>query len=149
MKLKSSSSSSSSCVCLCNSSSSSSYLSSHSHPSQKNQIPPISKTWPLSAESTNPTPPRTASKPKTSLASPSKITTTRRVVKAKEQVVAGTLHHLTIEAIDAGKKKLYEAKVWVKPWMGFKEVQEFKHAGDCNETPSCTPSDLGVKEAKV
>ncbi|BFG20592.1 hypothetical protein CerSpe_068660 [Prunus speciosa] len=69
-----------------------------------------------------------------------------RVVKAKEQVVAGTLHHLTIEAIDAGKKKLYEAKVWVKPWMGFKEVQEFKHAGDCNETPSFTPSDLGVKE---
>ncbi|XP_021813006.1 cysteine proteinase inhibitor A-like isoform X2 [Prunus avium] len=62
-----------------------------------------------------------------------------RVVKAKEQVVAGTLHHLTIEAIDAGKKKLYEAKVWVKPWMGFKEVQEFKHAGECEETPSFTP----------
>ncbi|PKI31466.1 hypothetical protein CRG98_048143, partial [Punica granatum] len=34
-----------------------------------------------------------------------------RVVKAQEQVVAGTLHHLTIEAVDAGKKKLYEAKV--------------------------------------
>ncbi|XP_059653679.1 cysteine proteinase inhibitor 6 isoform X2 [Cornus florida] len=53
-----------------------------------------------------------------------------RVVKTQEQVVAGTLHHLTIEAIDAGKKKLYEAKVWVKPWMNFKELQEFKHAGD-------------------
>ncbi|CAL9004682.1 unnamed protein product, partial [Prunus brigantina] len=39
---------------------------------------------------------------------------------------AGTLHHLTIEAIDA--RKLYEAKVWMKPWMVFKEVQEFKHA---------------------
>ncbi|PQP94218.1 cysteine proteinase inhibitor 12 [Prunus yedoensis var. nudiflora] len=62
-----------------------------------------------------------------------------RVVKAKEQVVAGTLHHLMIEAIDADKKKLYEAKVWVKPWMGFKEVQEFKHAGECEETPSFTP----------
>ncbi|BFG20573.1 hypothetical protein CerSpe_068480 [Prunus speciosa] len=57
-----------------------------------------------------------------------------RVVKAKEQVVAGTLHHLTIEAIDAGKKKLYEAKVWVKPWMGFKEVQEFKHADKAPES---------------
>ncbi|KAL6288923.1 hypothetical protein ACE6H2_006433 [Prunus campanulata] len=55
------------------------------------------------------------------------------------QVVAGTLHHLTIEAIDAGKKKLYEAKVWVKPWMGFNEVQEFKHAGECEETPLFTP----------
>ncbi|XP_022765703.1 cysteine proteinase inhibitor 12-like isoform X2 [Durio zibethinus] len=51
-----------------------------------------------------------------------------RVVKATEQVVAGTLHHLTVEAIDAGKKKLYEAKVWVKPWLNFKELQEFKHA---------------------
>ena len=65
-----------------------------------------------------------------------------RVIKAQEQVVAGTVHHLTIEAIDAGKKKLYEAKVWVKPWLNFKELQEFKHAGD---SPSFTPSDLGVK----
>lgn len=53
-----------------------------------------------------------------------------KVVKAKEQVVAGTLHHLTVEVIDAGTKKLYEAKVWVKPWLNFKELQEFKHAGD-------------------
>lgn len=66
-----------------------------------------------------------------------------RVVKAQEQVVAGTLHHLTLEVIDAGKKKLYEAKVWVKPWMNFKELQEFKHAGD---VPAFTSSDLGVKK---
>lgn len=66
-----------------------------------------------------------------------------RVVKAQEQVVAGTLHHLTLEVIDEGKKKLYEAKVWVKPWMNFKELQEFKHAGD---VPTFTSSDLGVKE---
>ena len=64
-----------------------------------------------------------------------------RVVKAKEQVVAGTLHHFTIEAIDAGKKKLYDAKVWVKPWMNFKELQEFKHTED---SPSFTSSDLGA-----
>ncbi|EOY19584.1 hypothetical protein QUC31_006040 [Theobroma cacao] len=69
-----------------------------------------------------------------------------RVVKATEQVVAGTLHHLTVEAIDAGKKKLYEAKVWVKPWMNFKELQEFKHAGDADVSPSFTASDLGVKK---
>lgn len=66
-----------------------------------------------------------------------------RVIKAKEQVVAGTLHHLTLEVIDAGKKKLYEAKVWVKPWMNFKELQEFKHLED---VPNITPSDLGVKQ---
>lgn len=63
------------------------------------------------------------------------------MVKAQEQVVAGTLHHLTIEAMDAGKKKLYEAKVWVKPWLNFKELQEFKHAGDVS---SFTTSDLGA-----
>ncbi|XP_073036648.1 cysteine proteinase inhibitor 6-like [Primulina eburnea] len=66
-----------------------------------------------------------------------------RVVKAKEQVVAGTIHHLTLEIIDGGKKKLYEAKVWVKPWMNFKELQEFRHVED---VPSFTSSDLGVKK---
>ncbi|CAN4085523.1 unnamed protein product [Withania somnifera] len=66
-----------------------------------------------------------------------------RVVKAQEQVVAGTLHHLTLEVIDAGKKKLYEAKVWVKPWLNFKELQEFKHVED---GPTFTSSDLGVKK---
>ncbi|KAK1278978.1 Cysteine proteinase inhibitor 12 [Acorus gramineus] len=65
-----------------------------------------------------------------------------RVVKAKEQVVAGTMHHLTLEAIDAGKKKIYEAKVWVKPWMNFKELHEFKHV---EESSSLTSSDLGAK----
>ncbi|KAK7256937.1 hypothetical protein RIF29_30549 [Crotalaria pallida] len=66
-----------------------------------------------------------------------------RVVKAREQVVAGTLHHLTIEAIDGGEKKIYEAKVWVKQWLNFKELTEFKHADDA---PSFTSADLGVKK---
>ncbi|XP_042444197.1 cysteine proteinase inhibitor 12-like [Zingiber officinale] len=69
-----------------------------------------------------------------------------RVVKAKEQVVAGTLHHLTLEAIDAGKKKLYEAKIWVKPWLHFKELQEFEHVGD---SPSLTTADLGAKRDEL
>ncbi|WOL00625.1 cysteine proteinase inhibitor 12-like [Canna indica] len=67
-----------------------------------------------------------------------------RVVKAKEQVVAGTLHHLTVEVIDAGKKKLYEAKVWVKPWLHFKELQEFNQVGD-SDSVTITAADLGVK----
>ncbi|CAN0862674.1 Cysteine proteinase inhibitor 6 [Linum grandiflorum] len=67
-----------------------------------------------------------------------------RVVEAKEQVVAGTMHHLVIEAADAGKKTLYKAKVWVKPWMNFKELQEFKHHSD--DSPKLTSSDLGVKK---
>nr|5OHM_B Chain B, K33-specific affimer [synthetic construct]5OHM_D Chain D, K33-specific affimer [synthetic construct]5OHM_F Chain F, K33-specific affimer [synthetic construct]5OHM_H Chain H, K33-specific affimer [synthetic construct]5OHM_J Chain J, K33-specific affimer [synthetic construct]5OHM_L Chain L, K33-specific affimer [synthetic construct]5OHV_B Chain B, K33-specific affimer [synthetic construct]5OHV_D Chain D, K33-specific affimer [synthetic construct] len=64
-----------------------------------------------------------------------------RVVKAKEQIwemdaSKETMYYLTLEAKDGGKKKLYEAKVWVKMthWIGamnnFKELQEFKPVGD-------------------
>ncbi|KAF1885070.1 hypothetical protein Lal_00028959 [Lupinus albus] len=66
-----------------------------------------------------------------------------RVVKAQEQVVSGTLHHLTLEAIDAGEKKTYHAKVWVKPWLNFKELTEFKHVADA---PLFTSADLGLKK---
>ncbi|XP_049349114.1 cysteine proteinase inhibitor 6-like isoform X2 [Solanum verrucosum] len=69
-----------------------------------------------------------------------------RVVKAQEQTVAGKLHHLTLEVMDAGKKKLYKAKVWVKPWLNFKELQEFKHVED---VPTFTSSDLGVKQEQT
>jgi len=61
-----------------------------------------------------------------------------RVVEA-EQVVAGTLHHLTLEAIEAGRKKVCEAKVWVKPWLDFKELQEF------DQRPSPTPTSAPAK----
>ncbi|OVA11786.1 Proteinase inhibitor I25 [Macleaya cordata] len=66
-----------------------------------------------------------------------------RVVKAKEQVVSGTLHHLTLEVIDAGKKKIYEAQVWVKPWLNSKELKEFKHADDA------TASDHGDNQGEI
>lgn len=49
-----------------------------------------------------------------------------KLVKAKTQVVAGTMYYLTIEVKDGEVKKLYEAKVWEKPWEKFKELQEFK-----------------------
>lgn len=53
------------------------------------------------------------------------------VVKVKEQVVAGKMYYLTLEAKESnGEKKLYEAKIWVKPWMDFKELQEFKELDD-------------------
>ncbi|KAL1555140.1 cysteine proteinase inhibitor A-like [Salvia divinorum] len=54
----------------------------------------------------------------------------KKVSNVKEQVVAGTMYYITLEAADGGHNKVYEAKVWVKPWMNFKEVQEFKHVGD-------------------
>ncbi|KAL7113615.1 hypothetical protein ACP275_04G071400 [Erythranthe tilingii] len=54
----------------------------------------------------------------------------KKVTNVKEQVVAGTMYHITLEAADGEHHKVYEAKVWVKPWLNFKEVQEFKYVGD-------------------
>ncbi|KAK9221286.1 hypothetical protein WN944_009712 [Citrus x changshan-huyou] len=48
-----------------------------------------------------------------------------KVVSAKQQVVSGTLYDITLEAVEGGQKKLFEAKVWEKPWMQFKELKEF------------------------
>ncbi|CAJ2671801.1 unnamed protein product [Trifolium pratense] len=60
-----------------------------------------------------------------------------------KEVVAGKIYYLTLEAVDAGKKKIYEAKIWVKPWMNFKQLQEFKLAHAIFPFRS---SDLGVKQ---
>ncbi|KAL2941387.1 Cysteine proteinase inhibitor [Bienertia sinuspersici] len=60
----------------------------------------------------------------------------QKVVNVKEQIVAGTLYYITLEAIDAGNKKdylYYEAKIWVKPWLNFKELQDFKYLGSTPE----------------
>lgn len=53
----------------------------------------------------------------------------KRVVSTKQQVVAGTMYYITLEVADGGQTKVYEAKVWEKPWLNFKEVQEFKPIG--------------------
>lgn len=53
-----------------------------------------------------------------------------KVVNVKEQVVAGAIYFITLEATDGGKKKVYEAKIWVKAWENFKQLQEFKLLGD-------------------
>ncbi|MQM11193.1 hypothetical protein Taro_044096 [Colocasia esculenta] len=65
-----------------------------------------------------------------------------RLVKAKQQVVSGIMHHLTVEVIEGGKKKVYEAKVWVQAWLNSKKLHEFSPIGDSS---SVTPADLGVK----
>ncbi|KAF2557363.1 hypothetical protein F2Q68_00017575 [Brassica cretica] len=53
------------------------------------------------------------------------------------------MHHLALEIIGVGKKKLYAAKVWMKPRLNFKESQEFKSANDAS--PTITPFYLGCK----
>ncbi|KAL6988094.1 hypothetical protein U1Q18_013838 [Sarracenia purpurea var. burkii] len=69
-----------------------------------------------------------------------------RVLVAKEQVVSGKMYHITLEAIDAGKRKIYDAKVWVKPWMNFKQLEEFRPTN--GPVSSFTSADLGVKQGK-
>ncbi|XP_071732467.1 cysteine proteinase inhibitor A-like [Rutidosis leptorrhynchoides] len=49
-----------------------------------------------------------------------------KVVSTKEQVVQGNMYYITLEVNEGGETKTYEAKVWVKPWEDFKELQEFK-----------------------
>uniref|UniRef100_A0A0D3BHC9 Cysteine proteinase inhibitor n=1 Tax=Brassica oleracea var. oleracea TaxID=109376 RepID=A0A0D3BHC9_BRAOL len=55
-------------------------------------------------------------------------------------LLAGTMHHLTLEMLEAGLlgKKLYEAKVLVKSWLNFKELHELKRV--CDDDPTITPS---------
>ncbi|EPS59514.1 hypothetical protein M569_15293, partial [Genlisea aurea] len=55
----------------------------------------------------------------------------KKVTNVKQQVVAGTIYYITLEANEGGgADKVYEAKVWVKPWLNFKELQEFKFVGN-------------------
>ncbi|KAG8483604.1 hypothetical protein CXB51_022440 [Gossypium anomalum] len=54
----------------------------------------------------------------------------KKVTNVKQQVVSGTMYYITLEAMDGDKTKVYEAKVWDKPWMDFKELQDFKVIGD-------------------
>ncbi|GLT44741.1 hypothetical protein SLA2020_186210 [Shorea laevis] len=60
----------------------------------------------------------------------------KKVVNAKEQVVSGRMYYITLEAMDRDKKKVYEAKVREKPWLNFKEVQDFKLVGDATVASS-------------
>lgn len=51
-----------------------------------------------------------------------------KVVKLKQQVVAGMMYYITIQVNEGGAKKMYEAKVWEQPWMDFKKLMEFRPA---------------------
>lgn len=52
-----------------------------------------------------------------------------KIVMAREQVVEGKMyHHFALEANEGGQTKNFEAKVWVKPWMNFKQLHEFKES---------------------
>ncbi|KAI5080819.1 hypothetical protein GOP47_0004002 [Adiantum capillus-veneris] len=52
-----------------------------------------------------------------------------RLVSSEQQVVAGIMYYLVLEATSKGNNGLYEAKVWVKVWENFKSLEEFKSLG--------------------
>ncbi|XP_010491969.1 PREDICTED: cysteine proteinase inhibitor 1-like [Camelina sativa] len=54
----------------------------------------------------------------------------KRLLGAKTQVVAGTMHHLTVEVADGETKKVYEAKVLEKAWENLKQLESFNHLHD-------------------
>ncbi|VAI24400.1 unnamed protein product [Triticum turgidum subsp. durum] len=51
-----------------------------------------------------------------------------QVVRLKQQVVAGMMYYIAIQVNEGGAKKMYEAKVWERPWMDFKKLMEFRPA---------------------
>ncbi|CAH8371548.1 unnamed protein product [Eruca vesicaria subsp. sativa] len=57
-----------------------------------------------------------------------KVLEFNKIVRAREQVVAGTMYYLTLEANEDGQMKNFEAKIWVQPWMNFKQLEEFKES---------------------
>ncbi|KAF7075876.1 hypothetical protein CFC21_080609 [Triticum aestivum] len=56
----------------------------------------------------------------------------QKVVKVKQQVVEGMMYYITIEVDEGWAKKLYEAKVWDRPWLDSnpRQLSEFKPAED-------------------
>ncbi|CAN8299412.1 unnamed protein product [Cochlearia groenlandica] len=54
----------------------------------------------------------------------------RRLLGAKKQVVAGTMHHLTVEVADGETNKVYEAKVLEKAWENLTQLEGFNHLHD-------------------
>ncbi|GJM88953.1 hypothetical protein PR202_ga05540 [Eleusine coracana subsp. coracana] len=49
-----------------------------------------------------------------------------RVVKVRQQLVAGMVYYITVEVKEGDAKKMYEASVWEKTWMNFKELSSFQ-----------------------
>ncbi|KAG0580485.1 hypothetical protein KC19_4G176700 [Ceratodon purpureus] len=63
-----------------------------------------------------------------------------KVVSAKEQVVQGTMYYLTVEVLVDGVAKQYDAKVWVKPWEGYKELESFLPSAPSHYDPAVDDS---------
>ncbi|KAG0518629.1 hypothetical protein BDA96_09G192500 [Sorghum bicolor] len=55
-----------------------------------------------------------------------------RLVKVRTQLVAGRMYYFTVEVreVDGGASKLYEAKVWLRPWENFKGLHAFDPVAD-------------------
>lgn len=57
------------------------------------------------------------------------------MVNAKEQMVAGVLYYITLEAKVGEKVNVYEAKICEQRWMNIQEeLVEFKHVDDASSS---------------
>eukprot|EP00271_Cylindrocystis_brebissonii_P016472 TRINITY_DN400_c0_g1_i2.p2 TRINITY_DN400_c0_g1~~TRINITY_DN400_c0_g1_i2.p2 ORF type:complete len:138 (+),score=28.50 TRINITY_DN400_c0_g1_i2:101-514(+) len=56
-----------------------------------------------------------------------------KMVSAKQQVVAGLMYYITLEASANGQDGLYEAKIWSKPWEKHKSLEDFKQVNSAGQ----------------
>ncbi|CAM6129204.1 unnamed protein product [Calypogeia fissa] len=77
--------------------------------------------------------------------------TFKKVVTAKTQVVAGTMYHLTLEATHGSSEhpKVYDAKVWTKPWENHKTLEHFKESETSSSVSSDTRDASGLRAVSV
>ncbi|XP_058771917.1 cysteine proteinase inhibitor 5-like [Vicia villosa] len=50
----------------------------------------------------------------------------KKVIKGESRVVAGINYRLTLSAGEGWVSKIYEAVVWEKPWLHFRNLTSFK-----------------------
>ncbi|KAM0824179.1 hypothetical protein ACQ4PT_070380 [Festuca glaucescens] len=53
-----------------------------------------------------------------------------RLLKVRQQVVAGRLHYFIIEAKEGEARKLYKAIVWERAWEKYRGLRDFKPVGN-------------------
>lgn len=74
-----------------------------------------------------------------------------KVVRAREQMVAGMAYYLTVQALDGHQTTgLYLAKVWVVPWKNFTQLEDFKPLDADKDGSQTSPwNAVGVQDPMV
>ncbi|XWS73675.1 hypothetical protein CRYUN_Cryun02cG0148900 [Craigia yunnanensis] len=63
----------------------------------------------------------------------------KKVVNVKKlKEVEEIRYYITLEAMDGDKLNIYEAIVWVRPWLNFQGLEDFKLIGDAPAASTAT-----------